>query len=82
MEVASAVADDGLKATDPPVDATNGVDPMKNILFLSLIMVIIVVPTRLAGHSKAKGPQRTVFFYLTYCFVYYFLLRFVIGRVA
>jgi hypothetical protein len=54
---------------------------MKNMLFLSLIMVMIVVPTRLAGRADSKGPQRTVSMYLLYCVVYYVLLRAVIPKV-
>jgi hypothetical protein len=64
------------------VDASSGDDPMKNVLFLSLIIVMIVVPARMAGRPESKGPQRTVFFYLGYCVFYYFLLRFVVVRVA
>ncbi len=55
---------------------------MKNVLFLSLIIVMVAVPTRMAGRPNTKGPQRTVFFYLGYCAIYYFLLRFVVARVA
>ena len=54
---------------------------MTNVLFLSLIMVMIVVPTRLAGRRDTRGPQRTVFLYLVYCVVYYGLLRVVIPKV-
>lgn len=59
-----------------------GDDRMKNLLFLSLIIVMIVVPTRMAGHPDTRGPQRTVSFYLGFCAVYYLLLRFVVPRLA
>ena len=59
-----------------------GDDQMKNLLFLSLIVVMIAVPTRMAGRPTTRGPQRTVSFYLGFCAVYYLLLRFVVQRVA
>ncbi len=53
---------------------------MKKLLFLSMIILTIVIPTRMSKGNK--GPQRAVFVYLIACFGYYIALRFVIPRLA
>jgi hypothetical protein len=51
---------------------------MQKLLFLSMIISTIVIPTRM---SKSKaGPQKAVYVYLIACFGYYFALRFIIPR--
>ncbi len=51
-------------------------------LFLSLMIAIVVLPTRLSKGRAAHGPRRAVSFYLIACVVYYGCLRFVIPRVS
>ncbi len=52
------------------------------LLFLSLMIAIIVLPTRLSKGDVRKGPRRVVSLYLFACVAYYATLRFVIPRVA
>jgi hypothetical protein len=52
------------------------------VLFLSLIIVMIVVPVRASRHDRVRGPQRAVFLYLISCGAYYFALRFVLPRLS
>lgn len=53
---------------------------MSQLLYLSFIIGLIVLPTRLS--KGTRGPQTAVFFYLVMCAGYYFMLRFVIARVG
>ncbi len=53
---------------------------MKKILFLSMILSIVIIPTRLSRSSR--GPQRSVYLYMVACVAYYLALRFVIPRIA
>jgi hypothetical protein len=53
---------------------------MKKLLFLSMIIATIVIPTRMS--KTKKGPQRAVFMYFIACFGYYIALRFVIPRLS
>ena len=53
---------------------------MKKILFLSMILSMIIIPTRLSKSSR--GPQRSVYLYMVACCGYYLALRFIIPRIA
>lgn len=53
---------------------------MKKILFLSMILSMIIIPTRMSKSSR--GPQRSVYLYMLACCGYYLALRFVIPRIA
>jgi hypothetical protein len=52
---------------------------MKKILFLSMILAMIIIPTRMSKNSR--GPQRSVYLYMVACCGYYVALRFVIPRI-
>ena len=52
---------------------------MKKILFLSMILAIIIIPTRLSRNSR--GPQRAVYIYMVFCACYYVGLRFILPRI-
>jgi hypothetical protein len=52
---------------------------VKKILYLSMILSIIIIPTRLSKSSR--GPQRSVYLYIVACCGYYLALRFVIPRI-
>jgi hypothetical protein len=52
---------------------------MKKILYLSMILSIIIIPTRLSKSSR--GPQRPVYLYMVACCGYYVALRFIIPRI-
>ena len=55
--------------------------PLSKLLFLSMVLSIIVIPTRLSKGDMRRGPRRAVFSYLIACVGYYIALRFVIPRV-
>lgn len=54
---------------------------MAKLGFLSMIIAIIFIPTRLSKGGFEKGPQRAVMAYLVYCGIYYGLLRVVLPRI-
>jgi hypothetical protein len=56
-------------------------DPIGKLLFLSMMISIVVIPTRLSKGDMRKGPRRAVFVYLIASVTYYGLLRLVIPRV-
>lgn len=56
-------------------------DPIGKFLFLSMLISIIVIPTRLSKGDMRSGPRRAVSVYLIACFTYYVLLRLVLPRV-
>jgi hypothetical protein len=56
-------------------------DPIGKLLFLSMMISIVVIPTRLSKGDMRRGPRRAVFVYLIACVTYYGLLRVVIPRV-
>ncbi len=56
-------------------------DPIGKFLFLSMMISIVVIPTRLSKGDMRRGPRRAVFVYLIACVAYYGLLRVVIPRV-
>jgi hypothetical protein len=56
-------------------------DLIGKFMYLSLIIAIIVLPTRLSKGEVRRGPRRAVFAYLIMCGVYYVSLRVVIPRV-
>ncbi len=53
---------------------------MKKILFLSMILAMVIIPTRMSKSSR--GPQRSVYLYMVACCGYYVALRFIIPRIA
>lgn len=55
--------------------------PLSKLLFLSMVLAIIVIPTRLSKGDMRRGPRRAVFAYLIACIGYYLVLRFIIPRV-
>jgi hypothetical protein len=62
--------------------AANGLrDLIGKFMFLSMIIAIIVLPTRLSKGDVRRGPRRAVFNYLIMCVLYYGALRVIIPRV-
>jgi hypothetical protein len=56
-------------------------DLIGKFMFLSMIIAIIVLPTRLSKGDVRRGPRRAVFAYLLMCVCYYGALRVIIPRV-
>jgi uncharacterized membrane protein len=66
----------------PFILAASGLrDLIGKFLFLSMIIAIIVLPTRLSKGDVRRGPRRAVFTYLIMCGFYYGALRVIIPRV-
>jgi hypothetical protein len=65
-----------------PILAASGVKSIiGKFLYLSMIIAIVVIPTRLSKGDVRKGPRRAVFAYLIVAFGFYFSLRFVLPRI-
>lgn len=54
---------------------------ISKVLLLSLMISIIVIPTRLSKGEVRGGPRRIMSYYLFVCVAYYGALRFVVPRV-
>ena len=55
---------------------------MAKIAYLSMIIVIIVLPVRMSRRSTERGPRRAVSLYVIACLGYYFGLAYVIPRLG
>ena len=59
-----------------------GVLRMAKLAYLSMIITMVVLPTRLGRIDETRGPGRTVSLYVVACAGYYIGLRFVIPRLG
>ena len=55
---------------------------MAKLAYLSMIVTMVVLPTRLGRIDESRGPRRTVSLYIVACFGYYVALLFVIPRLG
>ena len=55
---------------------------MAKLAYLSMMITMVVLPTRLGRIDESRGPRRTVSLYVVACFGYYFGLMFVIPRLG
>lgn len=55
---------------------------MSKLAYLSMIITMVVLPTRLGRIDGSRGPRRTLSLYAVACFGYYVGLMFVIPRIT
>lgn len=76
----SGVGQDACNRTRPPPPSAE--NTVSKIVYLSMVVAIVVVPTRLSKGDTTRGPKRPVTIFISGCFLYYVFLRFVVARLA